>query len=187
MICPTADPGKCLPDSEPKIILRLHRRVTNPAPRCLGLPITLATHAFILPAACAIAVEQRPDQKKASPTYRFRPPPSINLAGPPNGSATRKTKIMKDELNTDNQRGSGQGGGAPAKKTVAITVNGDKHDVPKDKMTAADLKTLLGIDVSQVLAEVDDEGTFKQLADTDEVKLRDGLVLISHGRGGSSS
>jgi sulfur carrier protein ThiS len=77
--------------------------------------------------------------------------------------------------------------GPPEKKTVTIKVDGVEREVPKDKMTAADLKALLGIDASQVLDEVDEDGTFKPLADTDIVKLRDGLVLVSHGRGGGSS
>jgi sulfur carrier protein ThiS len=77
--------------------------------------------------------------------------------------------------------------GPPEKKTVTIKVDGVEREVPKDKMTAADLKALLGIDPSQVLDEVDEDGTFKPLADTDIVKLRDGLVLVSHGRGGGSS
>lgn len=77
--------------------------------------------------------------------------------------------------------------GPPEKKTVTIKVDGVQREVPKDKITAADLKTLLGIDASQVLDEVDEDGTFKPLADTDIVKLRDGLVLVSHGRGGGSS
>ncbi|HEV2567877.1 multiubiquitin domain-containing protein [Sphingomonas sp.] len=77
--------------------------------------------------------------------------------------------------------------GSPEKKTVTIKVDGVEREVPKDKMTAADLKALLGIDPSQVLDEVDEDGTFKPLADTDIVKLRDGLVLVSHGRGGGSS
>lgn len=77
--------------------------------------------------------------------------------------------------------------GPPEKKTVTIKVDGVGREVPKDKMTAADLKALLGIDPSQVLDEVDEDGTFRPLADTDIVKLRDGLVLVSHGRGGGSS
>lgn len=77
--------------------------------------------------------------------------------------------------------------GPPEKKTVTIKVDGVEREVPKDKMTAADLKALLGIDASQILDEVDEDGTFKPLADTDIVKLRDGLVLVSHGRGGGSS
>lgn len=77
--------------------------------------------------------------------------------------------------------------GPPEKKAVTIKVDGVDREVPKDKMTAADLKALLGIDPSQVLDEVDEDGTFKPLADTDIVKLRDGLVLVSHGRGGGSS
>lgn len=75
----------------------------------------------------------------------------------------------------------------PEKKTVTIKVDGVDREVPKDKTTAAVLKALLGIDPSQILDEVDEEGTFKPLADTDIVKLRDGLVLVSHGRGGGSS
>jgi sulfur carrier protein ThiS len=77
--------------------------------------------------------------------------------------------------------------GSLEKKTVTIKVDGVEREVPKDKMTAADLKALLGIDASQVLDEVDENGTFKPLADTDIVKLRNGLVLVSHGRGGGSS
>jgi sulfur carrier protein ThiS len=73
------------------------------------------------------------------------------------------------------------------KKTVTISVNGTPRKVPKDKITAADLKVFLGIDASQVLDEVDEEGTFRELADDEVVKLREGLVLVSHGRGGGSS
>lgn len=88
---------------------------------------------------------------------------------------------------TDNSHKPDPPKAPPDKKTVTIKVDGVDREVPKDKMTAAELKTLLGIDPSQVLDEVDEDGTFKPLADTDVVKLRDGLVLVSHGRGGGSS
>jgi len=76
---------------------------------------------------------------------------------------------------------------AKDKKTVAITVDGAGRTVPKEKITAAQLKTLLGIDPSLVLDQVDEDGTFIPLDDNEIVKLRDGLVLVSHGRGGASS
>ena len=94
---------------------------------------------------------------------------------------------MKPEGKTDNPHNPDPPKGPPEKKTVTIKVDGIDREVPKDKMTAADLKALLGIDASQLLDEVDEDGTFKPLADTDIVKLRDGLVLVSHGRGGGSS
>ena len=94
---------------------------------------------------------------------------------------------MKPEDKTDNPRKPDPPKDPPEKKTVTIKVDGIEREVPKDKMTAADLKALLGIDASQVLDEVDEDGTFKPIADTDIVKLRDGLVLVSHGRGGGSS
>lgn len=94
---------------------------------------------------------------------------------------------MKPEYKTDNPHKPDPPKGPSDKKTVTIKVDGVDREVPKDKMTAAELKTLLGIDPSQVLDEVDEDGTFKPLADTDVVKLRDGLVLVSHGRGGGSS
>lgn len=72
-------------------------------------------------------------------------------------------------------------------KTVTINVDGVDREVPKDKITAAELKALLGIESSQVLDEVDEKGTFREIADNEIVKLREGLVLISHGRGGGSS
>ena len=72
-------------------------------------------------------------------------------------------------------------------KTVTIKVDGVNREVPKDKITAAELKALLGIDPSQLLDEVDENGTFREMADSEIVKLREGLVLISHGRGGGSS
>lgn len=72
-------------------------------------------------------------------------------------------------------------------KTVTIKVDGVDREVPKDKITAAELKALLGIDLSQVLDEVDENGTFREIGDGEIVKLREGLVLISHGRGGGSS
>lgn len=72
-------------------------------------------------------------------------------------------------------------------KTVTIKVDGVDREVPKDKITAAELKALLGIDPSQVLDEVDENGTFREIGDDELVKLREGLVLISHGRGGGSS
>ena len=88
---------------------------------------------------------------------------------------------------TDNPRKPDGPKGPPEKKTVTINVDGADREVPKDKITASALKELLGIDPSQVLDEVDEDGTFHELADTDIVKLRDGLVLVSHGRGGGSS
>jgi len=94
---------------------------------------------------------------------------------------------MKTEDKTDNPHKPDQPEGPPEKKTVTIKVDGVEREVPKDKMSAADLKAYLRIDASQVLDEVDEEGTFKPLADTDIVKLREGLVLVSHGRGGGSS
>lgn len=94
---------------------------------------------------------------------------------------------MKPENKPDNPHKSDPPNGPPEKKTVTIKVDSVDREVPKDKMTAAVLKVLLGIDASQVLDEVDEDGTFKPLADTDIVKLRDGLVLVSHGRGGGSS
>jgi hypothetical protein len=72
-------------------------------------------------------------------------------------------------------------------KTVTIKVDGVDREVPKDKITAAEFKALLGIDPSQVLDEVDENGTFREIGDDEIVKLREGLVLISHGRGGGSS
>lgn len=72
-------------------------------------------------------------------------------------------------------------------KTVTITVDGVQREVPKTKMTAAELKALLGIDPSQVIDIVDDDGVFHPVGDGEEIKLREGLVLISHGRGGASS
>lgn len=94
---------------------------------------------------------------------------------------------MKPEDKTDKPDKPDPPKGPPEKKTVTIKVDGVEREVPKDRMTAADLKALLGIDPSQVLDEVDEDGTFKPLADTDIVKLREGLVLVSHGRGGGSS
>lgn len=94
---------------------------------------------------------------------------------------------MKHEDKTENPHKPNPPKGQPEKKTVTIKVDGAPREFPKDEMTAADLKALLGIDASQVLDEVDEDGTFKPLADTDIVKLRDGLVLVSHGRGGGSS
>lgn len=73
------------------------------------------------------------------------------------------------------------------KKTVTINVDGINQTVPKTKMTAAELKALLGIEASQVIDIVDEDGTFHPVADDGEIKLRDGLVLVSHGRGGASS
>jgi hypothetical protein len=72
-------------------------------------------------------------------------------------------------------------------KTVTIKIDGVDREVPKDKIRAAELKALLGIDPSQVLDEVDENGTFREIGDDELVKLREGLVLISHGRGGGSS
>jgi hypothetical protein len=72
-------------------------------------------------------------------------------------------------------------------KTVTIKVDGVDREVPKDKIKTAELKALLGIDPSQVLDEVDENGTFREIGDDEIVKLREGLVLISHGRGGGSS
>lgn len=73
------------------------------------------------------------------------------------------------------------------KKTVNITVDGELRTVPKTKLTSAELKALLGIAATQVLDIVDDDGTFHPVADDEEIKLREGLVLVSHGRGGASS
>ena len=73
------------------------------------------------------------------------------------------------------------------KKTVTINVDGVDRTVPKAKMTAAELKSLLGIEANQVIDIVDEDGTFHPVADDVEIKLRDGLVLVSHGRGGASS
>lgn len=94
---------------------------------------------------------------------------------------------MRPEEKTDSPRTPEAPKGLPEKKSVTIKVDGVDREVPKDKMTATELKALLGIDASQVLDEVDEDGTFRPIADTDTVKLRDGLVLVSHGRGGGSS
>ena len=72
-------------------------------------------------------------------------------------------------------------------KTVTITVDGEQRVVPKTKMTAMELKALLGIAATQAIDVVDEDGTFHPVADDEDVKLRDGLVLVSHGRGGASS
>jgi hypothetical protein len=95
--------------------------------------------------------------------------------------------MMKTEDKGDNPNKPGGPKDRPEKKTVTIKVDGVDREVPKDKVTAAELKALLGIDASQLLDEVDEDGTFTPIADTDVVKLRDGLVLVSHGRGGGSS
>lgn len=94
---------------------------------------------------------------------------------------------MKPEDKADNPKKPDPPKGPPEKKTVTIKVDGVDRGVPKDKVTAADLKALLGIAATQVLDEVAEDGTFHELADTDIVKLREGLVLVSHGRGGGSS
>ncbi len=73
------------------------------------------------------------------------------------------------------------------KKTVTINVDGEDRIVPKTKMTATELKALLGIDATQVIDIVDEDGIFHPVPDDEEIKLRDGLVLVSHGRGGASS
>lgn len=73
------------------------------------------------------------------------------------------------------------------KKTVTIKVDGEDRTVPKAKMTAAELKALLGIAPTQVIDIVDEDGTFHPVADDEDIKLRNGLVLVSHGRGGASS
>lgn len=72
-------------------------------------------------------------------------------------------------------------------KTVTITVDGEQRAVPKTKMTATELKALLGIAATQAIDVVDEDGTFHPVADDEDIKLRDGLVLVSHGRGGASS
>ena len=72
-------------------------------------------------------------------------------------------------------------------KTVTIKVDGEDRTVPKTKMTAAELKALLGIEPTQVIDIVDDDGTFHPVADDEDIKLRNDLVLVSHGRGGASS
>lgn len=72
-------------------------------------------------------------------------------------------------------------------KTVTITVDGEQRVVPKTKMTATELKALLGIAATQAIDVVDEDGTFHPVADDEDIKLRDGLVLVSHGRGGASS
>lgn len=83
--------------------------------------------------------------------------------------------------------GSGERPDKGDKKTVNITVDGEPRTVPKIKLTSAELKALLGIAAIQVLDIVDDDGTFHPVADDEEIKLREGLVLVSHGRGGASS
>ncbi len=72
-------------------------------------------------------------------------------------------------------------------KTVTITVDGELRVVPKTKMTATELKALLGIAATQAIDVVGEDGTFHPVADDEDIKLRDGLVLVSHGRGGASS
>ena len=72
-------------------------------------------------------------------------------------------------------------------KTVTIKVDGIDRVVPKKKMTAAELKAILGIAVTQVIDIVGEDGIFHPVADNETIKLREGLVLVSHGRGGASS
>lgn len=73
------------------------------------------------------------------------------------------------------------------KKTVTIKVDGIDRVVTKTKMTAAELKALLGIAATQVIDIVGEDGHFHGVADNETIKLREGLVLVSHGRGGASS
>ena len=72
-------------------------------------------------------------------------------------------------------------------KTVTIKVDGIDRVVPKTKITAAELKALLGIAATQVIDIVGEDGDFQAVADNETIKLREGLVLVSHGRGGASS
>jgi hypothetical protein len=72
-------------------------------------------------------------------------------------------------------------------KTVTIKVDGIDRVVPKTKMTAAELKAFLGIAATQVIDTVGEDGIFHPVADNETIKLREGLVLVSHGRGGASS
>src|SRR5437868_5838165 len=83
----------------------------------------------------------------------------------------RRTTTMKPEDKTENPHKPDPPKGPPD-KTVTIKVDGVDREVPKDKMTAAELKALLGIDPSQVLDEVDEDGTFKPLAVTSVRAIR---------------
>lgn len=78
------------------------------------------------------------------------------------------------------------GDDAKRKHTVTITVDDKSWDVRKGKWTVADLKAAVGVDPAKVLAEITPHGIM-DLADDQEISLKEDERFMSHARGGASS
>lgn len=73
-----------------------------------------------------------------------------------------------------------------AKKDVTINVDGKNWEVRKGKWLVSDLKAAVGVDPAKVLAKITPHG-IKDLADNEEIHVKEDERFMSHARGGASS
>jgi hypothetical protein len=69
---------------------------------------------------------------------------------------------------------------------VTITVDDKNHEVRKGQWVVSDLKAAVGVDPAKVLAKINPHG-IKDLADDEEIGVKDGERFMSHARSGASS
>lgn len=70
--------------------------------------------------------------------------------------------------------------------TVVIVVDGEEHRVRAGKWLVSELKAKVGVDPAKVLAEITPKG-LRDLADNEEIHVREAEQFMSHARSGGSS
>jgi hypothetical protein len=87
---------------------------------------------------------------------------------------------------TGGQAGGNEGGGKGHDDTVVINVDGVDKTLTEDKWVVSELKAHLGIDPSQVLAEITPHG-LNDLDENKKINLKTGDRFMTHARSGGSS
>lgn len=96
--------------------------------------------------------------------------------------------MNSEATQVDHGQGSDQDDNGPGvlKHLVQINLDGQNRDVEKGKYLVSALKEHIGVPGDYELDLVE-SGEFKPLADTAEIKIKGGEVLVSHVRRGGSS
>lgn len=69
---------------------------------------------------------------------------------------------------------------------VKVTVDGKPHKVKEGNYIVSQFKAMVGVDADKEL-DVVEHGEFHPLGDNDRIKVKEGMVFISHARTGCSS
>jgi|CXWL01.1.fsa_nt_gi hypothetical protein len=73
-----------------------------------------------------------------------------------------------------------------SKELVKVTVDNHPHKVRRGVHIVSNFKREVGVPPDKELDLVE-HGEFKPLGDNDEIKIKEGMVFVSHTRTGSSS